>query len=138
MHSLDDLGAGEAEALGAEGDLEFDVGGEELGFEVLKDQADVSGAVGDAQAGGVPAEETQLAAEGALYEVWDDAVETAAEGGFAGARGPHHYQEVAGGEVEGDAVERGAFPVAVGEAQVAEGEDGFGRGCVCLHRAEAL
>ncbi len=129
QQSPDPLGylrPGKAQAFGAEGGLELDVRGEELGLEVLKHQADVAGALGYGNLPGVAPGHQHFAAQGARQEVRDEAVEAPAEGGFAGPAGSHHHQEVAGVEVEREAPERGCRGLAVGEGQVAYGEERTG------------
>ena len=98
----------------------------------------MASAVGRAEAVGASPEQANAALEGALDEVGDDAIEAAAEGGLSSAGGAHEDEEIAGHEIEGDAVERGTVRVAVREPQLANREDGLGRGRVWLHRAQAL
>jgi hypothetical protein len=55
-----------------------------------------------------------------------EAREEVHEGGLAGARGPHDGREPAGGEVDGDAVQRrdGGAALAIDTAEVLCGDDG--------------
>jgi hypothetical protein len=112
-----DIGGGQAELFGAEGDVFEHGGAEELVVGVLEEEADLAADAGEVGGGGGLAED----ADGAVVigVIGEQAVEVEKKGGFAGAVGADKPDAFAFGDGEGDVTEGGG---AVGVVEVEVGD----------------
>ena len=119
-----DLVVVDAEVLQAKEQLVLDHGGDHLGVDVLRHAAHRASDVGEADLAGVVAVHEGRAVEAAAVVVRHRAREHCGERGLAGSRGAGHAHELAGEDLERDAVEGARVPVPVGERDVFESDDG--------------
>src|SRR3984885_16350731 len=91
------LGAVHADLFHCEGDFVRDVGRKQLRLEVLEDHADLRRDIADAEMFERLASNSDRAAEIAVLEFRDDAIQAFRERRLAGARRAHHADRLARG-----------------------------------------
>jgi hypothetical protein len=117
VYAPDHLLALDLEVLRTEGNLEGDVGREELGLEVLEDEPHLLGELAHPALAGGASLDAHLPLHPAPEEVGDQTVERGAERALPRPGVPHDDHELSPGHLQAHPVQRGVFlsPVRVGE-----------------------
>ena len=116
----------QAQILRAEGHLLVHPGAEELGLEILEEQAHPAGQLPGAGLLGVGTGHLHPALKLALDEPGDEALETEGQGGFAGLARPQHGEALPGLDRKTQPGKDRLGRLLIAEVQVGDGDDGFG------------